>query len=167
MHSFLLYGHKRIHADWISWFWTQATSLCKLAREAGYVHLIQTNEKRCSHGARGAQDPPSARLSPEQKLRLCGTASRHPANLTHSSTSHFSCCLIKPMMSYTSRLLKRHPRRTAPFWSSLGCHGSISIMSHRNRHTVIYRRGSYAPKKHYTMKFSKAGKNITSYTNYA
>lgn len=86
---------------------------------------------------------------------------------TQRSESHFSCCLIKPIMSYTTRLLKQHPRRTAPFWSPLGCHGSISIMSHRNRHTVICRRGAYAPKKRYTMKSSKAGKHVTSYTKYA
>lgn len=79
---------------------------------------------------------------------------------TQLSESHFSCCLIKPIMSYTTRLLKRHPRRTAPFWSPRGCHGSISIMSHGNRHPVICRRGSYAPKMLHNEKVQKP-RNMT------
>lgn len=74
---------------------------------------------------------------------------------TQLSESHFSCCLIKPIMSYTTRLLKRHPRQTAPFWRPRGCHGSISIMSHGNRHPVICRRGSYAPKMLHNEKVQK------------
>lgn len=53
--------------------------IANLLVRIGSVHPIQTNEKRCIHGVTGAQDTPSARLSPEQKLRLCGTAARHPA----------------------------------------------------------------------------------------
>ncbi len=77
---------------------------------------------------------------------------------TQRSESHFSCCLIKPIMSYTTRLLKRHPRRTAPFWSPLGCHGSISIMSHSNSNIPLFAEGARMPQKNATQwKVQKLG----------
>lgn len=97
----------------------------------------------------------------QNKSRDC-VALSHVTRATSLTESHFRSRLIKPLMSYTTKLSDLW--RTAPFWSPFGYHGSISIMSHGNRRTVvcISQRGLIRPKKGArATKRIKAGKRVT------
>lgn len=100
---------------------SQLISLCKLACDKGCIWL---RLMRRDAVAVWAQNTQSARPSSEQKLRLCGTALRHPGHLAHREPLHISpnqaCNVLH------NQALK--PMTNSPSLPSLLCHTGSNIL---------------------------------------